>query len=345
MLFRVALALASEIAPDPTAAPAQPTTYAWIAPPECPDAAHVQQTIEYYAARPLAETGAVLRAADGEISAEPGGGYQLRLRMDVGHGAPVERVLRETSCDVLAETAALMIAVTIDPIAATRPPPLRETKPARVDPPPPKPPERAPTRTARSPAPVDTPTPRSCDAGPSRLRTSPRDRRPCFAIEARAGMQLGVLPKLVAPGVGIDVAITWSRLRLELGGSHWFRRPARVGDPPRGGDLQLSAASVGACARLGRKRIEVPLCGGGELGAIYGRGVGIDAPKRERVLWSAAWVGPRVLWVLRPRLVLLGGVDLVVPLARYRFQIDGVGVVHRVDPVGGRVRLGLGVRL
>jgi hypothetical protein len=43
--------------------------------------------------------------------------------------------------------------------------------------------------------------------------------------------------------------------------------------------------------------------------------------------------------------VVQGGVDLVVPLARYRFEVAGLGVVHRVDPVGGRVRLGFGVRI
>jgi hypothetical protein len=340
------LAFAGGLAPGPVGVDPQSTAYGWIAPPECPDAAHVRETIEYYAARPLAETGLVLRAADGEISQEPSGGYRLRLRMDVAQGTPVERVLRDASCDVLAATAALMIAVTVDPTAATRATPLRETRPPPVEPTPAPQPEPPPERPPPQVAPLDTPARRNCDAGRSRLRAAIRDLRPCVALEVRAGMQLGLLPKIVGAGVGLDVALTWSRLRVEIGGSHWFRRPARVaGDPPRGGDLQLSSGSLGLCARLGRRKIEVPLCAGAELGAIHGRGVGIDAPKAERVLWAAAWLGPRVLWVLRPRLVLLGGVDLVVPLARYRFQIDGIGVVHRVDPVGGRFRLGLGVRL
>lgn len=347
MFVRAALALLTEVAPAPAPALEQPTTYAWSGPPQCPDAAHVQRTIEHYAARTLATSGNVLRSADGEITQEPSGDYRLRLRMEVAQGSTVERVLNDASCEVLAETAALMIAVTIDPTAVTRPPPLRETKPPPEPTPPPEPvPPPPPKKSTPVAPPIDTTPPRTCDAGPSRLRAREPDLRPCLALEARAGLQLGLLPKLVAPGVGIDVALTWSRLRLELGASHWFRRPARVADdPPRGGDLQLSTGSLGACARLGRAKIEVPLCGGAEAGAIYGRGIGVDAPRSERVLWAAAWVGPRVLWVLRPRLVLLGGVDLVVPLARYRFEIEGIGLVHEVDPVGGRFRLGLGVRL
>lgn len=347
MIVWVALALAIEPAQGPAPVDAQATTYTWNAPPLCPDAAHVQATIEHYAARSLATSGVVLRVAEGEITEDPSGDYRLRLRMEVAQGSAVERVLNDASCEVLAETAALMIAATIDPTAVTRPPPLRETKAPTVEPEPE--PQPAPPPTTSTPevvAPIDATPKRSCDAGPPRTHGGKRDRRPCVALEARAGLQLGVLPKIVGPGVGVDIALTWPRLRLELGGTHWFRRPARVADdPPRGGDLQLSSGSLGACARLGRGSIEVPLCSGAELGAIYGRGVGVDAPKNERVLWAAAWLGPRVMWVLRPRLVLLGGVDLVVPLARYRFEIEGIGPVHEVAPVGGRFRLGLGVRL
>jgi hypothetical protein len=331
----VALALAGALASTPPTVPvdgAQATAYGWSAPPECPDATAVRRTIEHYAARGLDQTGAVLHAADAEIVAEPGG-YRLRLRLEVAEGTELERLLHDASCQVLAETAALMIAVTIDPSAVGRAPPPREP----IAPTPTPAPKPAPAATA---APARD-TPRSCDAGPRR-----GELRPCLALEAHAGMQLGLLPKIVGPGIGIAVALTWARLRVELGASHWFRRPARIADdPPAGGDLQLSAGSLGACARLGRRRVEVPLCGGGELGAMYGRGVGIDAPRTERVLWAAAWVGPRLVWVLQPRFVLLGGVDLVVPLARYRFEVQGLGVVHRVDPVGGRFRLGFGVRI
>jgi hypothetical protein len=330
-------------APPVTTAPAEiATEYGWSAPTECPDAEHVAATIEHYAARPLARTGNVLRSAKGTIESD-GTGYRLLLEMDVAQGVPVQRVLRDPSCEVLAETAALMIAVTIDPAAATRAALPREPTPPPVEPTPePTPPVAQPreaTTTTRS-------TTRDCNAGRSRLRVSPRDLRPCVGLEARAGMQLGLLPEIIAGGVGGDLAITWPRLRLELGGTHWFARPARVaGDPPRGGDLSLSVGSLGLCARFGRRRVEGQVCGGGELGAMVGRGVGIDEPRTERVLWGAAWVGPRVLGVVHPRVVLLGGVDLVVPLARYRFEVDGLGVVHRVDPVGGRFRLGVGVRL
>lgn len=340
MPARVALAIACALGPGPVvpAPEPKPTSIVWDAPPECPDVAHLRRTIEHYAARGLDTSGALLQSAEGELVPKPGG-YRLQLRMEVAGGGSVDRVLDDASCAVLAETAALMIAVTIDPSAATRPPPPKEpTPPPKPEPAPPKP-KPAPVVEPRPTTPA--PAPRECNAGPRR-----RDRRPCVALEVRTGMQLGILPKLVGAGIGGDIAVTWARLRLELGASHWFRRPARIGaDRSAGGDLQLSVGSAGACARLGRRAFELPLCAGGELGAMHGRGVGIDSPRTERVLWAAAWAGPRALWIVHPRLVLLGGVDLVVPLARYRFEVAGLGVVHRVGPVGGRFRLGLGVRI
>ena len=326
------LAIVAALARSPDAA----TEVVWNAPPECPDATHLRRTIEHYAARGLDETGALLPAASGELEAQPGG-YRLRLHMEVAGGASVDRVLDDPSCEVLSETAALMIAVTIDPNAVTRPPP------PRVEPPP-EPAEPQPEIVVAAPEPAKVVTPpRSCDAGPSRLRT---DLRPCVGLEARAIAQLGILPQTAGAGIGGDLAITWARLRLEVSAAHYFTRTARTSnDPVQGGELALTAGALGACARLGRRAFELPLCAGGELGAIHGRGIGIDEPHTERVLWAAAWLGPRAMWVVHRRLVLLGGVDLVVPLARYRFEIAGIGVVHRVGPVGGRFRLGLGVRI
>jgi hypothetical protein len=341
----VALVLIGRLAstpPVPTPTAAEATTFLWSAPPQCPDAAYVRELTEYYTARPLAKTGAVLRSADGSIVATSEHEYRLLLRMEVPEGTPVERTLRDESCEVLAETAALMIAATIDPSATVRPPPIREVRTPPPEPEPPAKPEPAKPPPIVTPT-ATTPTPGRCDSSRSGPRRRPADLRPCVGLDAHVGVQLGILPGIAGPGVGGDVSLSWTRLRVEIGARHWFRRPAR--DDGRGGDLQLSHGTLGACARLGRGKLEVPLCAGAELGAMYGRGVGVDTPRSERVLWAAAWAGPRIAWRASRRLALGAAVDLVVPLARYRFEIDGLGVAHRVSPVGGRISVGLGVRL
>jgi hypothetical protein len=90
------------------------------------------------------------------------------------------------------------------------------------------------------------------------------------------------------------------------------------------------------------RRIAHPTSDDGSIAPVTSRR---DAPRSERVLWAAAWAGPRIAWRPVERLALGAALDLVIPLARYRFEIDGIGVVHRVGPVGGRIRVGLGVRL
>ncbi|MBK8239364.1 MAG: hypothetical protein IPK74_27895 [Deltaproteobacteria bacterium] len=357
MALALVIRLAPAVAPAPTPTPTataegaptsavpSPTAFEWIAPDGCPDATFARASVEHYAGRSLADTAAVLHAARAEIVAQAQGDFRLRLELEVAAGTPVQRTLRDESCRVLAETAALMIAVTIDPLAATRVGTLPEPAPTRAptpEPPPVEPPKPPATKPSTPPGP---PT-RSCDAGPALRRTGVTDRRPCVGLEARAGLQLGLLPTAIGPGVAITLALAWPRLRIELGGSHWFRRPARTGDDRnRGGDLQLSAGSLGACARLRHRAHEFPLCGGAEVGALVGRGVGIAVPRREQLLWLAAWAGPRWMWSVHRRVALLADVDVVVPMARYRFEVGGLGVVHRVDPVGGRVHLGLGIRL
>jgi hypothetical protein len=78
---------------------------------------------------------------------------------------------------------------------------------------------------------------------------------------------------------------------------------------------------------------------------MHGRGVGIDTPAWARVPWFAAWLGPRVVGWVHSKVGLWAAAEVVVPLSRYRFEIQGLGEVHRVDPAGARLRLGVAARI
>ncbi|MBL8947389.1 MAG: hypothetical protein JNK45_29725, partial [Myxococcales bacterium] len=191
MPARMALVLASRLALAPTATPAPPvgpappaaapaaptaTRFEWIAPASCPDAAVVRAAIEHYTGRTLDDTAALLRTAHAEVEEASSGEFGLRLQLEVGSGAPVLRLLHDRSCEVLAETAALMIAVTIDPTAITRAAPLRDTAPTPKPAPEPEPPKPAPAPTPE-PTKQTTPTgpgPRRCDAGRTQLTVRAR---------------------------------------------------------------------------------------------------------------------------------------------------------------------------
>jgi hypothetical protein len=341
MLAAVLLAWGAPDAP----APPMHDRYAWTAPAACPDAAELHAAIEHYVDRPLDRPDDLAIRSTGRIErAEDTLRFRLHLRIEAQQSEPVEFVLEDDDCRVLWSAAALMIAVALDPKAAARasqPPPV---VPAKSPAPAPAP---APVPTV-APAPAAMPSghrpPRRCRARMSALRRTPLDLRPCVSLGARVGVQLGVLPETFGPGVGGDAALLWPRLRVELGGRHWFRRSARI-EGGRGADLRLSTASLGACARLARRKLEFPLCAGLEIGALRGRGVGVDVPQVDRLLWVAGWLGPRLAWVPVRRLELFTAVDLLLPTARYRFVLDDVGPVHHVGLVGGRVSWGVSLRL
>jgi hypothetical protein len=255
----------------------------------------------------------------------------------------VERVIPNRDCEVLADAAALLIAVSLDPRAAERAAALRD-EPVRE-------PEVVPV-----PVPVPMPVPepqgtvkarvRRCGAGISSLRRKPPDLRPCVTLQAGGALQVGLLPGIVGPGVEGSIALAWPRVLVEAGGAHWFRRPVRLdADPTRGGDLWLTVGSLRACARLRVPNFEFPLCAGAELGALQGVGVGVAEPHRDSLLWIAGLAGASAAWVPVRRFAMTLGAELVVPASSYRFQVAGLGTVYEVNAVGGRFRLALAVRL
>jgi hypothetical protein len=98
------------------------------------------------------------------------------------------------------------------------------------------------------------------------------------------------------------------------------------------------------CGVPARRRLEVPLCLAVEAGALEGRGTGAtQAQQHARRPWVALLAGPAVSFVPTPRLALMAGVDLVVPLWRAVFLI-GDERVHRPLPAGVRVSAGIEVR-
>jgi hypothetical protein len=106
--------------------------------------------------------------------------------------------------------------------------------------------------------------------------------------------------------------------------------------------------------RIGRARIEahaprwrtleVPVCAGGEIGRVRGRGFGLSVSRSARATWAAFTAGATLLWVPLRWIAVGGGVDAVVALTRPSFVIDDIGRVHRPRPAGVRIHAGLELR-
>jgi hypothetical protein len=317
-----------------TAAPVDEELVRWEAPSPCPSHAELSEAIAANLGRPLAARDAEALSARARARRRDDGRWELSLTIEPREGAPVERTAIAEQCSLLAETAALIVAVALDPTLAGLPP--------KVGP------------TAREPTDIPLAVPivrerASVPAVPVRRRGGPRvSARPResvrMSIAAAAGLDVGALPR-PAPGLLVRVGLLARRVRAEVGAVHWFERPARLPGEAIGGDLRLTAAQLMVCPRLALRRVELPVCAGVELGAMRGEGVGLPVATSDRIPWLAVLAEARALWVPIPRLAVGVQLGLAAPLLTARFRVRGLAEdLHRAAPAAFRGALALELR-
>jgi hypothetical protein len=323
----------------------------WSAPPGCPSEARVVSEVDRLLGKSAARPREPLRVS-AMIDEDPPGRFRVSLETR-GEGGPRLRVLHASSCQALADAAAVIIALAIDPeavAAAPEPPP-----PAL----PPSPPPALPPAAPPSPAPS---SPRPLSSRPPPARVSPRglvSARPPRPPPARRasvpvlfhvqGWVLGDVGSL--PGAsfaaGGALGLSVASFRIEAGaGAFPSRAAVIVNRPTAGGDVSLVLGSLGACRDvLSSRRFEIAPCLGAELGRLHAEGFGVSSPASGSALWSALKAGGSFSWVPVSRFALSLRLDAVVPLARPAFVLDNVGPVFRSGPVAGRIGLGIEARL
>jgi len=298
-----------------TAAHAQPSAFSWDAPEGCPSAADVLRDVERLLGRhaPFRAAGRVKPAGDRWV---------LTLSVGSGEGAR-EREVEGESCQEVAVAAATIIALTVDPTVEAAPaqqsPPRRRTSPKPA-------PSKAPA--AASARPVAKP---EASAFPLGVVVGGFG-----AVDARA------LPE-PAPGVGLDAGVVLGSLRLDLSPSYFPRQRATLG--PARADISLAALALRVCGAHHAARLHARICAIGEGGWLSARSSRIDVPATGEGRWWATGLGLRAGWQFAPGLALTVGGDVLVPLVRDEFVIDGRGVIHRPSELTGRGMLGLELRL
>lgn len=265
------------------------------------------------------------------IAAEADGGFVLDLALETVNGRET-RTLRSQSCEALAQSAAVMIAVVHDPSAgeALAAPP---GEPGYL-PPIEAPPELVPPAPAWPLAPL----------------------APLARMGGIAGVRVGMgalelpRPYLVIGGV---VGLRVDAYRFELGVEGGPGSDAQLdADPSVGGSFSEVIGALGACRAIlpwsmqGTPRALQPFssaCLALEAGAIFASGTGVSAPVEA----TTPWVAPRAELRLAMRLVgplgFEGLAGLAVPLLPRSFVLerDGAAVeVHRSAPVALRLSLG-----
>ncbi|MEM9456354.1 MAG: hypothetical protein AAGF11_19385 [Myxococcota bacterium] len=281
----------------------------WRAPPECPGVAYVQQAFERYVGE---DTAAPLRGQAQIV--EEQGEYRLELQAASDH-----RTLRAKTCEELADAVAVILSIAATgPEAAAASP---EQAPAELEPNDGDETERASVASAES-------RPSSSSSAPSRPVPAPESpaRAPVDdrggsgilgAVRLDGGFRYGIMPSYGGDG-SLALGLSWHALRVEVRGNFWTPIETTL---DAASDTRvwttLGAVAARGCWIPRARRLEIPLCGGLELGALRvdARGSGFAAFSGHR-LWAGVAAGPAIAWVFHPRLALWVGAEAVITLRR-----------------------------
>jgi hypothetical protein len=314
--------------------------FRWDAPAECPSEVEVVAQLERLLGGPVADQGDRRLTAIARVRQESDGRWDLRL-WTVTEDETSQRSMSGEDCVVLAEAAALLAAMAIDPSVLAR----GEASAAAVEQA-----EQAETVEGGEPAPEPEPEPPAVEPPKTEPRPEPpparRQRRFIVALGANAGISFGDLPG-VGPIVRLGVALQWPHARVELEGHYGFLRRARFEDGENiGADLRHGMVVARGCGVLQAReaKLEFPICGGLEAGALAGQGVGFTMIEDGQLPWVAIDVAVGLTWVPIRRLAIGLRVEPWAALLRGRFTADDATQLWRPLPLGVRAVAGLELR-
>lgn len=297
----------------------------------CPDRQQVIEAIANSGLRDQLGTWVPSQHAQALLSVE----VELRVEGDrwradmllIDADGRAHRQFEASSCQALADATALIIAVTLDPIAASNSIAARTTI---TEPPEPEPePEPTPEPTP-IPEP-DPPTPTQPDDDPGTIGVSSSDagdgESATWPDRLHVGLSIhgggGYGPTAGPHGtLGGRVGLLGDRWRVD-GAARWF--------PPRRTSSLNAAGTFGAWTIEARGcfvpiagPVELPLCPGFELGSVQGRGrTPTPNPTTSSFLWLAPSLSQGLAWAPVPRFAIGVELGLVVPLTRGRFAVGG----------------------
>lgn len=319
--------LAANPAATPPANPPESAWLEWEAPLACPDLRWVGGRVEAYLGRPLSsgERADAGRRLAGQVRARADGRFELALR--TGDPPDQRHRLADHDCRRLAELAASLVAIAIDPLAlgegVVPVVPVEQSEPSHPVAPPAPVLVQRPTSRQADPPPEPEPPPKPDEPKPEpkppadeapvawelRVATEAdeRDRPRLGSGRLRAvaladvGVALGVLPR-VAPlahgGLGLERAGVEARrgsgaqlgLRVELEGGVALAGQFRAPTTTEiGGDLLGWDILLRPCLVPRWGRVDLRACASVGAGQLRGRGVGVQDPQREAQPW--VWAG------------------------------------------------------
>lgn len=297
----------------PQTAHGQPSlNLTWSAPSHCPDVASVRAKIR----RHLKSEPDIALEAHARVTPNAPG-YTLELRWVRVDGAQTERSLHARSCEALADGAALIIALAIEPDTALDTPP------------------QTPSRSDAMPS-HGTPRP---DPEPAH-DTSSGTEEPLRILNRLGGFVDAASLPAPSLGLGASVGFEFGRWQVDVGALYLLPRTATTSAVPGAARVQLvSGAATGCFAVLGTPLRLAP-CIGIEAGVLLAEGEDLDVATSSASPWLAPSARLTLAYPFSRRLSAQLDVGLVIPLTRPRYLIQGQQV-HRPAPVALRAGVGI----
>jgi hypothetical protein len=208
-------------------------------------------------------------------------------------------------------------------------PPATDSEPAPTQP---DPDRTTPDQTI----PADTrtpPDPSAASGGPAEPRSPRTRRRMGGALRVASGVEGGTLPG-VGPMLAIGGSFVVERARLDLDVQHTFARQLDL-DGDASARFQLTSGVLRGGPRFQPvPRLWLRPTVGLELGAVVGRGDGLDETFSAGVTFFAARLGGELSGQVLPWLALGVAAEGHVALLRPSFTIEGLGTIYAL-PAGG----------
>lgn len=290
---------------------------AWTAPEGCPSQTEVEAEIDRLLGSSASSRSQRRFRVRAKVTREVAWQVVLDTSSDESNG---HRTLEAASCEGLANATALIVALMIDPAAATAPrePPKSESQ-------------------ARPPTDATVPPPPS----PAPATVQRAGRASTLLVGAVASGNAGVLPSPDLEVAGA-VGVVGQRWRVELRGAYGLRpveSDALAATPGAHGEFQARfLGTLTGCLTTSPARTELGACLSIEGGLIHGRGVGASTTEEKSQPWfgvgGGAFFAPRA----GRHLAFPVHVDAIVPLWRPTYVFTHVpSPIFRPWPVGGRL--------
>jgi hypothetical protein len=298
----------------------------WEAPAECPAAEVVRARVVEHLQREVrpGEVAATLRVT------RDGKRWRVDMTVTSGDGEGGERSLDAATCGELAESAALILAMTIADVAASADAIAREADASGA---------AAATTVARA---DDTETPPDAEVerryGEGRVLEPDPPRELDLRVRAAVGGDVGSLPSL-SPGLGGAIEIAFGAWSMDLGVQRFATRDALMpGGDGAGAHVGLTTFTARACVTGRDGRLRAAGCAGGELTRTRAAGFGFTTGGGPQlgIVWAYRVAGP-----------VSARLDVTATWHAVRatlVEADDHMIVHDPNPVVWRGFTGLEVR-